>query len=90
MRKYPVLPLLNRVCTQDYRVPGTNRTIRSGTAIVVSLLGLARDPQHFDQPLEYRPERFAGDAADASAGTPEAYMPFGEGPRTCIGNCVKL
>ena len=42
-----------------------------------------RDQRYFDQPLEFRPERWIGPAAGKiSAG---AYFPFGDGPRRCIG-----
>lgn len=82
VRKYPVLPLLNRICTKDYTIPNTQQTIKKGTAVVISLLGLARDPQHFPNPLDYQPERFAEQPPQYN---PDAYIPFGDGPRTCIG-----
>lgn len=79
LRKYPALPLLNRECTKDYRIPGTNHTIPTGTAIVISLLGLQRDARYFAEPERYNPDRFTSDDFDA-----RAYLPFGEGPRNCI------
>ncbi|XP_075153332.1 cytochrome P450 6d1-like [Haematobia irritans] len=81
LRKYPALPFLNRECTQDYQVPESKYFIKKGTAIVVSLFSLHRDPEYFPNPLEYRPERFAKDQMDYN---PIAYMPFGQGPRQCI------
>ncbi|XP_067615087.1 probable cytochrome P450 6d4 isoform X2 [Eurosta solidaginis] len=45
-RKYPV-PFLNRECTQTYIIPGTNHIIEKDTPIVISLLGLNRNPQYF-------------------------------------------
>lgn len=79
LRKYPALPILNRECTMDYRIPGTNLTIEKGTAIVISLLGIHRDEKHFPEPERYNPDRFT-DEAFAS----RAYLPFGEGQRNCI------
>lgn len=82
MRKYPALPILNRECTIDYPVPGTEHTIKKGTSIIFSLLGLARDPEYFPEPETYRPERFSDPQPNYNT---DAYLPFGEGPRTCIG-----
>ncbi|XP_037805916.1 cytochrome P450 6d1 [Lucilia sericata] len=80
-RKYPGLPFLNRECTQDFTVPGTNFTIKKGTGIIISLLGIHRDAEYFPNPIDYKPERFSEDVMDYN---PVAFMPFGEGPRHCI------
>ncbi|KAH8359312.1 hypothetical protein KR093_005731, partial [Drosophila rubida] len=82
-RKYPGLPILNRICTQDYPLSDSKLVVKKGTPIVISLLGLHRDEEYFPQPLSYQPERFAEGTKNY---TPAAYMPFGEGPRHCIGN----
>lgn len=80
MRKYPVLPVYNRECTIDYPIPGTEHIIKKGTSIVISTLGMSRDPEYFPDPEIYRPERFV--SAETIS---DAYMPFGEGPRACVG-----
>lgn len=82
VRKYPTLPLLNRVCTKDFEIPGTGHVITEGTAILVSLMGTLRDAQNFPDPMAYRPERFSEQPAQYNA---DAYIPFGDGPRACIG-----
>ncbi|XP_068157387.1 probable cytochrome P450 6d5 [Drosophila tropicalis] len=81
-RKYPALPILNRECTKDYQLPNSSLTIKKGTPIVISLMGLHRDEQHFPNPMSYEPERFTEEHRNYN---PTAYMPFGEGPRQCIG-----
>ncbi|XP_037935880.1 probable cytochrome P450 6d4 [Teleopsis dalmanni] len=81
LRKYPGLPLLNRVCTQEYQIPGTDKVIEKGTPVVISLFGIHRDPEHFPDPETYIPERFLPENSNYN---PKAYMPFGEGPRHCI------
>ncbi|KAL5280352.1 CYP3A4.2 family protein [Megaselia abdita] len=78
-RKYPGLPILNRICTQDYKVPGNSYTIKKGTPIIISLMGLHRDPEHFPDPMKFDPDRFEDSNYNSTA-----YMPFGEGPRNCI------
>ncbi|KAL5279355.1 CYP3A4 family protein [Megaselia abdita] len=74
LRKFP-FPLLNRMCTVDYKVPESSFTIKKGTPIIISIMGLHRDPEYFPDPLKFDPNR--------DLNTP-AYMPFGDGPRNCI------
>ncbi|EDV44045.1 uncharacterized protein Dana_GF16231 [Drosophila ananassae] len=81
-RKYPALPILNRICTQDYPVPDSKLVIRKGTPIVISLIGMHRDADNFPDPLSYQPERYLEESKSFNQA---AYMPFGEGPRHCIG-----
>ncbi|KAH8242258.1 hypothetical protein KR038_000106 [Drosophila bunnanda] len=81
-RKYPALPLLNRICTHDYPVPDSKMVIKKGTQIVISVIGMHRDAEYFPDPLSYKPERFLDETKDFNQA---AYMAFGEGPRHCIG-----
>ncbi|XP_016978460.1 probable cytochrome P450 6d5 [Drosophila rhopaloa] len=81
-RKYPALPLLNRICTQDYPVPDSKLVIQKGTQIIISLLGLHLDEENFPDPLSYQPERYLEDGKNYNQA---AYLSFGEGPRMCIG-----
>lgn len=82
LRKYPGLPILNRECTKAYPVPGSKFTIEKGTAIVISLLGLHRDGQYFPDPEKYNPDRFTD---EHRAFDEDMFMPFGSGPRNCVG-----
>lgn len=79
-RKYPGLPILNRECTQDYAIPDSKLVIKKGTPIIISLLGIHRDEEYFPDALRYNPERFVNEEYYGVA-----FMPFGEGPRHCIG-----
>jgi len=59
-----------------YRVP-------EGTMVVLPQFAVHTDPRFFDDPTEFRPERWDGDLEDE---LPDyAYFPFGGGPRHCIG-----
>uniref|UniRef100_A0A182NFE2 Cytochrome P450 n=1 Tax=Anopheles dirus TaxID=7168 RepID=A0A182NFE2_9DIPT len=82
LRKYPGLPILNRECTIDYRVPDSDTVIHKGTQVVIPLLGISMNEKYFPDPETYSPERF--DEATKNY-DPEAYFPFGVGPRNCIG-----
>lgn len=84
MRKYPALPLLNRECTKDYPIPGSDQVIRKGTPIIISIFGLQMDERNFRNPELFDPQRFEG-GNDAKL----AYYPLGGGPRNCLGRRVK-
>lgn len=66
LRKYPIVPILNRESSRDYTFAGTNMKIEKGTAIAIPVLGLQRDPEIYDSPMEFRPERFE----NSSTGNP--------------------
>ncbi|XP_036148779.1 probable cytochrome P450 6a20 [Monomorium pharaonis] len=83
MRKYPPLPMMNRVCTEELDLPTTNIRVPKGTLITVPVLGLHRDPSIYPDPDKFDPERFNKD--EIAKRHPYAYLPFGEGPRKCIG-----
>lgn len=79
MRKYPALPLLNRICTKAFPIPNSDHVIEVGTPIMISLVGTHRDPDHYTDPERFDPERFNnGDLKK------DVYLPFGEGPHNCI------
>ncbi|GJQ73209.1 Cyp6a9 [Trypoxylus dichotomus] len=83
MRMYPIAPVLGRICTEDYKVPNTDVIIEKGTQVFVSPWGLHRDPEYHPDPDKFDPERFSEEnKGNILAGT---FLPFGEGPRVCIG-----
>uniref|UniRef100_A0A182Q572 Cytochrome P450 n=1 Tax=Anopheles farauti TaxID=69004 RepID=A0A182Q572_9DIPT len=82
LRKYPGLPILNRECTIDYRVPDSDVVIRKGTQVVIPLLAISMNEKYFPEPETYSPERFDEETKNYE---PDAYYPFGAGPRNCIG-----
>lgn len=83
LRKYASLGFLGRVCTQDFPIPGTDDVIEKGTHVMVSIHGLHWDPDLFPDPERFIPERFSKE--NKSDIKPYSYMPFGGGPRICIG-----
>lgn len=83
MRRYPTLSVLSRICTEDYKVPGMNLTIEKGTKIIIPVYAFHHDPDYYPEPYKFCPERFL--YVDDNSRKHVAYMPFGEGPRYCIG-----
>jgi cytochrome P450 family 6 len=87
LRKYPPVPTLNRECSKDYRIPGSHVTIEKGTQVVIPVEALQHDPQYYPEPDKFDPERFSEEAKNRRHHY--VYLPFGEGPRLCIGKyCI--
>lgn len=83
MRLFPALGHLMRECTEKYTFSDIDLTINEGVRICVPLTALHMDPLYWDNPQEFRPERFHPD--NFNAVQKSVYFPFGEGPRGCIG-----
>jgi cytochrome P450 len=89
LRVRPVVPLVVRSLTQELRVG--SHLLPAGTRVVPSIYLTNRNPRVYEQPLEFRPERFLGD----EGGPPRAinsfsWIPFGGGIRRCIGASFAL
>lgn len=85
MRKYPIAPSLMRESNQKYTIPGTDRIIPKGTSIFIPVLGYNRDPDIFESPLKFKPERFLNSPTGGGKSSGCFYLPFGDDPRNCIG-----
>ena len=82
MRLYPPAWGFGREALADCEIGGY--AIPAGTTVIMSPWISHRDPRYFEHPTEFRPERWSGDFARHLPRF--AYMPFGGGPRICIGN----
>lgn len=81
MRLYPpVGALMLRRATEDFSLGG--RHIEKGWVLRVTPWVLQRDARSFPDPLRFMPQRFLPEAPPVPRG---AWMPFGAGPRVCIG-----
>jgi cytochrome P450 family 9 len=91
LRKWPPVPHTDRVCSKDYNVDlGNGRffTIRKGQSILLPTFLIHRDADHFPNPDKFDPYRFSDENKHLIA--PGSYLPFGSGPRTCIGSRFAL
>lgn len=84
LRKYPGLPILIRECTKNYKIPDSTLTIKKGTSVFISAMGLQYDPMYFPDPFKFNPDRFMKGSDDEKLCNKDAYVPFGDGPRKCI------
>jgi cytochrome P450 len=82
IRLYPPAWGFGREAIADCEIGGY--AVSAGTTIIISPWVLHRHPRHFERPTEFRPERWSGDLARQLPRF--AYIPFGGGPRICIGN----
>jgi cytochrome P450 len=74
--------VLMRRVIEDVRIGGW--LVPKGSLVTMPFFVAQRDPRWFAQPERFDPARFLGDAArELPRG---AYIPFGAGPRVCIGN----
>ncbi|CAB3254037.1 unnamed protein product [Arctia plantaginis] len=82
LRKYPIMGWLDRTSSREYQVD-EHLTIPAGTVVYVNSNGMHQDPNIFPDPMEFKPERFLPE--NMQTFIPYAYLPFGDGPRSCIG-----
>ncbi|KAL0125650.1 hypothetical protein PUN28_004617 [Cardiocondyla obscurior] len=83
LRLHPPAPIVDRVSNSNYTFPGTNITIEKDTPVFVALRGIQTDPKYHQNPETFDPERFSEERKNEII--PCTFMPFGDGPRNCIG-----
>ncbi|CAG2102957.1 unnamed protein product [Medioppia subpectinata] len=78
----PVLRI-GRECIKDYKLGDTGITVKKGQAVEVPIHALHMSDEYYEKPYEFIPERFLPENRDRLV--PYTYLPFGVGPRNCIG-----
>jgi len=81
LRLYPPFWMVDRTALSDDRAGDVS--IPRGSTVVVFVYGAHHAPRHWENPETFDPERFS--KANEKLHTPFAYLPFGAGPRGCIG-----
>lgn len=84
LRLYPAGGLLSRTAAADDTLCGT--PIKKGDTVMIPVYALGRHRDLWEEPDAFCPERFA----DRKAIDRYAYLPFGDGPRICIGASFAL
>ncbi|XP_076899792.1 cytochrome P450 93A3-like [Bidens hawaiensis] len=87
LRLHPPVPMIPRKSTDDRTVAGYH--IQANTSIFINVWALGRDPNYWENPLEFRPERFEEKLMDVR-GQHFELLPFGSGRRMCPGTSLGL
>ncbi|XP_012302932.2 thromboxane-A synthase isoform X2 [Aotus nancymaae] len=81
LRMYPPAFRFTREAAQDCEVLGQH--IPAGAVLEMAVGALHHDPEHWPSPETFDPERFTAEAQQQHR--PFTYLPFGAGPRSCLG-----
>lgn len=91
LRKWPPAVILDRTCNKEYLLKsndGNDVLLKPGDGIYIPIFNIHRDPTIYPNPDKFDPERFS----DENKGLikPNTFLPFGVGPRNCIGSRLAL
>ncbi|KAG8038432.1 hypothetical protein G9C98_006128 [Cotesia typhae] len=81
LRKYPPAAMISRRSENSYEIPGTKIKIPAGMRVIIPIYGIHHDPNYYPEPEQFNPDRFD----DKNITSSYTFLPFGEGPRNCIG-----
>ena len=81
MRLYPIADRIDRVANSDYEFNGMK--FEKGTIWVASIRILHMDPDIYPEPEKFDPYRW--DEVTKKTRDSSCYLPFGGGPRNCVG-----
>lgn len=86
LRKWPTSPSIDRMCVKDYLCEyddGKKFPFEKDVSLLVPIYGIHHDSKYYHDPEQFDPERFSDE--NKSNIVPATYLPFGIGPRNCIG-----
>ncbi|KAJ3642930.1 hypothetical protein Zmor_025677 [Zophobas morio] len=83
LRMYPPLSFLTKKCVKNYKIPDEDVIIEEGVNVVIPVLAIHYDEEYYPKPEKFDPQRFSEE--NKKSRHPYAHIPFGEGPRVCIG-----
>lgn len=82
LRKYSNVPTVVRVAIEDVQIG--EHLLPKGSTVMVSMQGVHHNPEFWPEPLKFDPSRFLVELA------PFTYLPFIDGPRSCLGQYLAL
>uniref|UniRef100_A0A0A9YE48 Cytochrome P450 6k1 n=3 Tax=Lygus hesperus TaxID=30085 RepID=A0A0A9YE48_LYGHE len=81
LRIHSIAPMLFRKCNTKYKLPGIPYTVQVGDSVALSSFAIHMDPEVYPEPEKYLPTRWLDDSSFPAG----SFIPFGYGPRICIG-----
>uniref|UniRef100_A0A1Q3FLF1 Putative cytochrome p450 n=1 Tax=Culex tarsalis TaxID=7177 RepID=A0A1Q3FLF1_CULTA len=88
LRMYPPVTFVARNANHAYRLTNPDVTLEADTMVLVPVYAIQRDPEIYPNPSRFDPDRFTSEAIQARHAY--AFLPFGDGPRNCIGQRFAL
>jgi cytochrome P450 len=86
MRVFAIIPMITRYCPEEVHIKEAKIVIPAGSNILVPMFLINRDPDIWEDPQKFDPDRFDENSNFTSA--KNGFFPFGYGTRTCIGNTL--
>ncbi|KAI1301927.1 Cytochrome P450 9e2 [Halotydeus destructor] len=83
LRMYPPALVFEREASEEYALPGTDIVLEAGSNISVPIYAVHHDENNYPNHEKFDPTRFLPENRDNVK--PYTYLPFGSGPRNCIG-----
>lgn len=88
LRLYSIIPQVTRVSAEEVHIKEAGVTIPKGVNCLIPMFLINRDPEIWDNPAQFIPERFDGRSNVDFTSAKNGFFPFGYGSRTCIGNTL--
>lgn len=93
LRLYPPVPFVDRNCVKSYTIEPINSNekpvhLEKNDIIWIPIYGLHKDPKYYPDPEKFVPERFSAENKELIKAC--TFVPFGNGPRTCIASRFAL
>ncbi|XP_001844205.2 probable cytochrome P450 28a5 [Culex quinquefasciatus] len=89
LRLWPPAAFLSKKCTEPIELNLTStekKLIETDVCAIIPVWSIHRDPNHFEDPATFNPDRFSPERGGASPYREKGcFMPFGDGPRQCLG-----
>lgn len=83
---YPAFPYIQRKCTKTYKIPDSDVVIEEGITLMFSVLGLQYDPNYYNEPEKFKPERYSDLQRAERTFVKMPFLAFGEGNNNIPNN----